>query len=433
MRCISLNLDNCSGFFNLKEFEKAVDKANEMIRVLSKGEGKGSDFTGWLNLPVEQDKGELGRIKKAAERIRESSDHVINIGIGGSYLGVKALDEALGLSENDTGLLYAGNSLSGREMAKLLKTIKDKDISLIAISKSGTTTEPAVAFRILRKHMMEKYGDKAGERIFVVTDSEKGALKSIAEKYGYERFTIPKDVGGRYSVLTPVGLLPLAAAGADIDKLIEGAAYARGLFFKDGMQNAQSGSKNICAEYAAARNMLFKQKKYIEIMAVYENSLRYFAEWWKQLFGESEGKEETGIFPASVVFTADLHSMGQYIQQGMRNIFETVVSIEENEEDMVIPETEDEGDGIGYLAGMNLNKVNRTATEATVKAHTAGGVPNIIINIPSVEEKYMGQLIYFFELSCAISGYMLGINPFDQPGVEAYKTEMFKMLGKPGY
>lgn len=428
MKKIAINLDNCKGFFNENEYSQEYRRACEMKEKLVEGKGAGAEFTGWLDLPENYDREEFDRIKNAARKIRESSDYVVNIGIGGSYLGVKALDEALELSKGETKILYAGNSLSGREASSLMDKIRDKDVSLIAISKSGTTTEPAVAFRLLRNFMVEKYGDKSADRIFIVTDKEKGALGKLADENGYERFTIPSDIGGRYSVLSPVGLLPLAAAGADIDRFMEGAAFARKEFLKQ-----DKSGENMCAAYAAARNILYGKGKSIEILAAYEDSLRYFMEWWKQLYGESEGKQGKGIFPASVVFTADLHSMGQYIQQGRRDLFETVLAIEEQENDIEIPDTGDDTDGIDYIAGMKLDDVNRIAMEATVKAHTEGGVPNILIRIPGIDENNMGQLIFFFEMSCAISGYLLGINPFDQPGVEAYKTEMFRMLGKPGY
>ncbi|MFO7611300.1 MAG: glucose-6-phosphate isomerase, partial [Clostridia bacterium] len=310
------------------------------------------------------------------------------------------------------------------EMTQLLSFIEDKEVSLNVVSKSGTTTEPAIAFRILKNHMEKKYGPRARDRIFAVTDSSRGAVKSICDREGYTSFVIPDDIGGRYSVLTPVGLLPLAAAGADIQKLLEGAAEA----MKGCVEKESS-----CLKYAAARNTLYDSGKTTEILGVYENSLRYFAEWWKQLFGESEGKENKGLFPASVVFSSDLHSMGQYIQQGMRNIFETVISVENPPHDVVIPSAGDDGDGLGYLAGKTMNYVNDIALKATVNAHTAGGVPNIILGLPEQNERYLGQLVYFFEYACAVSGYMLGVNPFDQPGVEDYKREMFRMLGKPGH
>jgi len=424
MNGLQIDLTNCAGFFSEEEFTAELNNAEHMASVLDSGTGKGNDFLGWLGLPVTIDKSELKHIKQCGKRIQGQAEYLINIGIGGSYLGARAVDDALYLGDGGTKLLYAGNGLSGTEMTRLLDLLKDKEFALNVVSKSGTTTEPAIAFRILKDALYEKYGDGAAERIYAVTDKNRGAVKSICDREGYERFVIPDDVGGRYSVLTPVGLLPLAAAGADIDAMLEGARVA---------YNDCKISGNSCLKYAAARNLLYKKGYVVEIMAVYESSLRFFGEWWKQLFGESEGKDNKGIFPASVVFTADLHSMGQYIQQGLRNVFETVISVENSPMDISIPDTGSDEDGLGYLAGENMNYVNRVAMEATVSAHFSGGVPNIILKLPKQDAYSLGKMIYFFEFACAVSGYILDVNPFDQPGVEAYKSEMFKMLGKPGY
>jgi len=424
MKGLKIDLTNCEGFFNENEFKDELNKAEKMSKLLNSGNGRGNDFLGWLNLPMNIDHNELARIKLAAAKISEQAEYLINIGIGGSYLGARAVDEALYLADNGTKLLYAGNGLSGTEMKRLLALIENKEVALNVVSKSGTTTEPAIAFRILKEKMDKKYGKEAYKRIFAVTDKSRGAVKSIYDREGYESFIIPDDIGGRYSVLTPVGLLPLAAAGADIDSLIKGALES---------YHDCKLSNNSCLKYAAARNLLYKKGYSTEIMAVYESSLRFFSEWWKQLYGESEGKENKGIFPASVVFSADLHSMGQYIQQGLRNIFETVISIEQAPMDISIPNTGSDEDGLGYLAGENMNYVNNIAMQATVNAHVSGGVPNIILSIPKQDAYNIGKMVYFFEYACAVSGYMLGVNPFDQPGVEAYKKEMFRMLGKPGY
>lgn len=424
MEGLKIDLTACEGFFNAEEFNSELEKAEKMSQLLNSGEGRGNDFLGWMNLPVKGDKDELSRIKKAAEKIKGHAEYLINIGIGGSYLGARAVDDALYLADYGTKLLYAGNGLSGTEMRRLLNIIDGKEIALNVVSKSGTTTEPAIAFRILKDKIYEKYGDQASDRIYAVTDKNRGAVKSICEREGYESFIIPDDVGGRYSVLTPVGLLPLAAAGADIDAMLKGAEAS----YKD-----CKISGNSCLKYAAARNLLYQKGFTTEIMAVYESSLRLFGEWWKQLYGESEGKENKGIFPASVVFSADLHSMGQYIQQGLRNVFETVIAVDEAPMDISIPDTGNDEDGLGYLAGETMNYVNRIAMQATVNAHVSGGVPNIILTLPKQDAYNMGKMIYFFEYACAVSGYMIGVNPFDQPGVEDYKKEMFRMLGKPGY
>ncbi len=423
MNGLKIDLTKCTGFFNEIEMEDELKLADGMAKLLVSGKGKGNDFLGWMNLPIKENNEELKHIKECAAKIQSQAEYLINIGIGGSYLGVKAIDDALYLADNGTKILYSGNSLSGTDMRRLIEIIRNKDIALNVVSKSGTTTEPAIAFRILKDIMYDKYGKEAKERIYAVTDENRGAVKDICDREGYERFVIPNDVGGRYSVLTPVGLLPLAAAGADIDSLLNGAGAQYHACNKEG---------NSCIQYAAARNILYKKGFTTEIMAVYESSLRFFGEWWKQLYGESEGKENKGIFPASVVFSADLHSMGQYIQQGLRNLYETVILIEEAPMDILIPDTGGDEDGLEYLAGKNMNYVNRIAMEATVNAHVSGGVPNIIISLPKQDEYNIGKMIYFFEYACAVSGYILDVNPFDQPGVEAYKKEMFRMLGKPG-
>lgn len=424
MKGLKIDLTACTGFFNEDELRKEIVSAYEAVDLLESGKGRGNEYLGWLALPAAIDYDEIRRIKVSAERIKNQAEYLINIGIGGSYLGTKALDDALFLSDDGVKLLYSGNGLSGTDMRRLLNFIENKEVALNIVSKSGTTTEPAIAFRILKDKMHEKYGKNASERIYAVTDKNKGAVKNICVEEGYEHFVIPDDIGGRYSVLTPVGLLPLAAAGADIDSMLLGALSA---------YNDRLKSESICLKYAAVRNLLYKKGYTTEIMAVYESSLRFFAEWWKQLYGESEGKENKGIFPASVVFSADLHSMGQYIQEGIRNIFETVIAVDNAPLDIIIPDTDNDEDGLGYLAGKGMNFVNHTAMRATVNAHTSGGVPNIILHLEQQNEFNIGELIYFFEYACAVSGYMLGVNPFNQPGVEAYKNEMFRMLGKPGY
>ena len=395
------------------------------------------DFVGWLELPTNYDKEEFDRIKLAAKRISKDSDVLVVIGIGGSYLGARAVIETITSSfynmlplktRKFPKIVYAGNNLSATYVNDLIEAIGDDDFSINVISKSGTTTEPAIAFRIFREILENKYGiEEARSRIYVTTDKARGALKQLADKEGYEQFVIPDNVGGRYSVLTAVGLLPIAAAGVDIDRLMYGAKVAQEKY-------ADSDLKyNDCYKYAVARNILLKSNKNIEILANYEPRLHYFTEWWKQLYGESEGKDLKGIFPAGVDFTTDLHSMGQYIQEGRRNLFETVLNVEKPISTLKINTDEDNLDGINYLAGKDLNYVNQKAMEGVVEAHTSGDVPNIIIDIEKLNEETIGHLIYFFEKACAISGGILNVNPFNQPGVEKYKTNMFKLLGKPGY
>lgn len=410
---------------------------DDVIRIhneFQKNKDNDKEFLGWLELPTNYDKEEFKRIKAAAEKIQKDSEILVVIGIGGSYLGARAVIEALTNSfynfekRNTPRILYAGNNMSPRYILDLIELIGNKDFSINVISKSGTTTEPAIAFRIFREILENKYGiEKAKERIYVTTDKEKGALKTLATEEGYETFVIPDNVGGRYSVLTAVGLLPIATAGINIDKLIMGAKIAQDKY------SDSSIKYNECYQYAVYRNLLYLDDKDIEILVDYEPKLHYFIEWWKQLYGESEGKDLKGIFPAGVDFTTDLHSMGQYIQEGRRNLFETVINIEKAEEDITIKADEDNLDGLNYLVDKNLDEINKKAMEGTIMAHTKGGVPNILINIEELTEETIGELIYFFELACAMSGKILGVNPFNQPGVEEYKKNMFTLLGKPGY
>lgn len=410
---------------------------DDVIRIhneFQKNKDNDKEFLGWLELPTNYDKEEFKRIKAAAEKIQKDSEILVVIGIGGSYLGARAVIEALTNSfynfekRNTPRILYAGNNMSPRYILDLIELIGNKDFSINVISKSGTTTEPAIAFRIFREILENKYGiEKAKERIYVTTDKEKGALKTLATEERYETFVIPDNVGGRYSVLTAVGLLPIATAGINIDKLMMGAKIAQDKY------SDSSIKYNECYQYAVYRNLLYLDDKDIEILVDYEPKLHYFIEWWKQLYGESEGKDLKGIFPAGVDFTTDLHSMGQYIQEGRRNLFETVINIEKAEEDITIKADEDNLDGLNYLVDKNLDEINKKAMEGTIMAHTKGGVPNILINIEELTEETIGELIYFFELACAMSGKILGVNPFNQPGVEEYKKNMFTLLGKPGY
>lgn len=416
---------------DLKGLEGQVKDAH--IKVTEKS-GLGNDFLGWVNLPFDYDKEEFSRIKKAADKIRSDTDILIVIGIGGSYLGARAAIEFLkgpyynALRGNAPEIYFAGNSISGSYLSDMIKLCEGKRVSVNIISKSGTTTEPAVAFRVFRKYLEEQYGEEeAAKRIYCTTDKARGTLKALADEKGYECFVVPDDVGGRFSVLTAVGLLPIAAAGADIDKLMEGAAKAA-----DKYSNGDLNS-NDCYKYAAIRNAFYRKGKSVELLVSYEPRFALMAEWFKQLFGESEGKDNKGLFPASVIFSTDLHSMGQYVQDGSRIMFETVVTFGESDKDVVIEKEENDGDGLNFLAGQTLSFVNEKAFEGTVLAHTDGGVPNLVINVDKPDEENLGELIYFFEKACAISGYMLGVNPFDQPGVESYKKNMFALLGKPGY
>ena len=423
---MKLDLNNVN-LENLKDYEgRALDAFDTLINK----SGKGNDFLGWIDRPVDYDKEEFERIKMAADKIRSNSDVLVSIGIGGSYLGIKAVDVACDSyfnSNRKTQIIYAGNQISGQYMVELLDYLKDKDYSLNVISKSGTTTEPAIAFRFLKEAIEEKYGKEgAKERIFATTDRAKGALKDLATKEGYETFVVPDDIGGRFSVISAVGLLPLAVAGIDIDEFMAGFADGREKYTLKSMEND-------AIKYAAVRNMLHEAGKDIEVLVNYEPKLKYVAEWWKQLYGESEGKDGKGIFPASVNNTTDLHSVGQMIQDGKRNLFETVIEVENVDKDIEIKTDADNLDGLNYLAGKKMSYVNKQAMEGTAMAHVEGGVPNIRVKIEKVNERTLAELFYFFEIAVGVSGYMLGVNPFDQPGVEAYKKAMFKLLGKPGY
>lgn len=404
---------------------------------LTERSGAGNDFLGWLNLPTDYDKEEFARIKQAARRIQEKADVLVVIGIGGSYLGAKAVIDALNNyfynwqskeKRRTPQIVYAGNNISGSYLKQLVDFLEGKEVCLNVISKSGTTTEPAIAFRVLKNWMEEKYGkQEAAGRIFATTDKARGALRGLADKEGYETFVIADDIGGRYSVLTAVGLLPIAVSGIDIDELMRGAQAGQTEY-----SNADF-SQNMCYQYAAARNILYNQGKTTEILVDYEPVLFFFAEWWKQLYGESEGKDHKGIFPAAVHFSTDLHSMGQYIQEGRRDLFETVIHIENSAADMTIGREAEDLDGLNYLSGQGFHFVNEKAFEGTLLAHLDGGTPNLLIHVEKLDAFHLGQLIYFFEKACAVSGYLLGVNPFDQPGVEAYKKNMFALLGKKGY
>lgn len=416
---------------NLDKLDNYKQKALDAFDTLMDGSGEGADFLGWIDRPVDYDKEEFDRIKKAAEKIQSDSDVLVSIGIGGSYLGIKAIDFALDNyfeSNKKVKLIYAGNQISGQYMAELLDYLKDKDYSLNVISKSGTTTEPAIAFRFLKETLEEKYGkEEAKDRIYATTDRKKGALKDLATKEGYQTFVVPDDIGGRFSVISAVGLLPLAANGIDIDEFMAGFKAGREKYTKADFEN------NDAIKYAAIRNMLYEDGKAIEVLVNYEPKLQYIAEWWKQLFAESEGKDGEGLFPVSVNNSTDLHSLGQMIQDGRRNLFETVLEIENYDNDIEIKEDIDNLDGLNYLAGKTMNYVNTQAMEGTTIAHVKGNVPNIRIKIENVSAKTLAELFYFFEITVGVSGYMMGINPFNQPGVEEYKAQMFKLLGKPGY
>lgn len=418
----------------IKMMESIADNAKE---TLLKKTGAGSDYLGWIDLPVNYDKDEFARIKAAAEKIKSDSEVLVVIGIGGSYLGARAAIEFLRHSfynsvdksiRKTPEIYYAGNSISSTYLAQLIETIGDRDFSVNVISKSGTTTEPAIAFRVFKKLLVEKYGkEEAAKRIYATTDKSKGALKNLATEEGFETFVVPDDVGGRFSVLTAVGLLPIAVSGADIDKLMEGAASMR-----DYCINTPY-AENDAMIYAAIRNCLYAKGKSVEILANYEPALHYVGEWWKQLYGESEGKDGKGLFPAACDFTTDLHSMGQYIQEGRRIMFETVIELEKSTCDVVIEEEDVDLDGLNYLAGKTVDFINKSAMKGVLLAHTDGNVPNLVVKLPEQTEFYLGQLFYFFEFSCGVDGYMLGINPFNQPGVESYKRNMFALLGKGGF
>ena len=420
-----------------KEIMKYTDTVEEIHNELRKKRLDKDEFLGWICLPSKYNKRELEKIKKCAKKIRENSEILVVIGIGGSYLGSRAIIESLTHTfynllpqeqRKSPQILYVGNNMSSTYLNDLVELIGDRDLSINVISKSGTTTEPAIAFRFFREFMENKYGIKeARKRIYVTTDKKNGALKMLAERENYETFVIPDNIGGRYSVLTPVGMLPIATAGIDIDKILEGAKFAEEKY------NDPNLKYNDCYKYAVVRNILYKSMKNIELLVTYEPKLHYLIEWWKQLFAESEGKDKKGIFPTGAEFTTDLHSIGQYIQEGKRNLFETVINIEKQESNIKIHLDEDNLDELNYIQNKTMDYVNKKAMQGTIEAHVEGQVPNIIINIEKLDEETIGHLIYFFELACAMSGKLLGVNPFNQPGVEKYKTNMFKLLGKPGY
>ena len=431
---VKLNEKFLTGFLSEHEVDYLRPYASVAHEMLISGKGAGNDFHGWVNLPENYDKEEFARIKIAAEKIKQNSDILVVIGIGGSYLGARAAIEFVksplynNLKKDTPDIYFAGNNISPTALTELLSICEGKDISVNVISKSGTTTEPAIAFRVFKALLTEKYGvEGARERIFVTTDKARGTLKQFSDEAGFETFVVPDDVGGRYSVLTAVGLLPIACAGIDIDALMEGAAAAMADFKSDDLDS------NVAMRYAAIRNALLRKGKSTEILVGYEPYMLMFNEWWKQLYGESEGKDSKGIFPASVIFSTDLHSLGQYIQDGQRNLFETVISVKNPGASFVIPEDPANVDGLNFIAGAELDYVNKTAMTATLIAHNDGGVPNLLLEVEDRGPRSLGYLIYFFEFACAISGYLLGVNPFDQPGVEAYKKNMFALLGKPGY
>ena len=434
---LNFNYQFAKKFFNeseLKQIKPYVELANE---VLTSKSGAGNDFLGWVDLPETYDKDEFARIKKAAEKIKNDSEVLVVIGIGGSYLGAKAAIEFLSHSfynnlpkdkRKTPEIYFAGTNMSGVYLQHLIDVVGDRDFSVNVISKSGTTTEPAIAFRVFKKMLEEKYGkEEAAKRIYATTDKEKGALKTLATTEGYETFVVPDNVGGRFSVLTAVGLLPIAAAGIDIDDLMAGAKDAMNDFSNKNMDENQA------LQYAAVRNILHRKGKDLELMVNYEPRVHYLAEWWKQLFGESEGKDGKGLYPTSADFSADLHSLGQYIQEGKRLFFETVVSIGKPEVEFIIESDKDNLDGLNFIAGKTLDYVNKKATDGVILAHVDGNVPNLGVNIPEATPYHLGYTFYFFEKACGVSGYLLGVNPFDQPGVEAYKKNMFALLGKPGY
>ncbi len=429
---VKLNSEYLKPFIADHELERIKPLVTAAHELLESRSGAGSDFLGWVDLPVNYDKEEFARIKAAAERIKKSCDVLIVIGIGGSYLGARAVIEALrssmynNLKKDTPDIYYVGNSINPAYLNDILSICEGKDICVNVISKSGTTTEPALAFRIFKKLVEDKYGKEgAKDRIFATTDKAKGTLKSLSDTEGYETFVVPDDVGGRFSVLTAVGLLPIAVAGIDIDKLMGGAAAAREAYAKD--------DGNDCYKYAALRNILYNKGKSVEMLISYDPSFAMMNEWFKQLYGESEGKDQKGIFPASAVFSTDLHSLGQFIQDGSRIMFETVLDVKKQRSDLFLEADAENLDGLNFLTGQNMSVVNEKAYQGTILAHTEGGVPNIVLQLDAVDEETIGWLIYFFEKACAISGYMLGVNPFDQPGVESYKKNMFALLGKPGY
>ena len=437
MNKVTFDYSKAASFIQDQEVESMKKLALDAKELLVSKTGAGNDFLGWIDLPVDYDKEEFDRIKKAAAKIQSDSEVLLVIGIGGSYLGARAAIEFLRHSFYNTvskeirktpEIYFVGNSISSTYIKHLMDVIGDRDFSINMISKSGTTTEPAIAFRVFKEMMENKYGkEEAAKRIYATTDKARGSLKNLATEEGYESFVVPDDVGGRFSVLTAVGLLPIAVSGADIDNLKEGAQAGR----KAALE--ASFEENDALKYAALRNILLRKGKCIEILANYEPSVHYVSEWWKQLYGESEGKDQKGIFPASVDLTTDLHSMGQFIQDGSRNMFETVINIETSREEIILKEEAVDLDGLNYLAGKSVDFVNKSAMNGTILAHTDGQVPNLMVKVPEVSEFYLGQLFYFFEFACGVSGYLLGVNPFNQPGVESYKKNMFALLGKPGY
>ena len=437
MSKVTFDYSKAAPFIGDNEVESMKKLALDAKELLVSRSGAGNDFLGWIDLPVDYDKEEFARIKQAAAKIQSDSEVLVVIGIGGSYLGARAAIEFLRHSfynvvdksvRKTPEIYFVGNSISSTYIKHLIDVIGDRDFSINMISKSGTTTEPAIAFRVFKDMAEKKYGKEgAAKRIYATTDKARGSLKNLANEEGYESFVVPDDVGGRFSVLTAVGLLPIAVSGADIDKLMEGAAEGRKMALNAPFE------ENDAVKYAALRNILLRKGKVIEILANYEPSAHYVSEWWKQLYGESEGKDQKGIFPASVDLTTDLHSMGQFIQDGSRTMFETVLNIETSREEIIIGEEPVDLDGLNYLAGKNVDFVNKSAMNGTILAHTDGQVPNFMINVPEVNEFYLGELFYFFEFACGVSGYLLGVNPFNQPGVESYKKNMFALLGKPGY
>ena len=437
MSKVTFDYSKAASFVKEHEVESMKKLALDAKDLLLSRQGAGNDFLGWIDLPVDYDKDEFDRIKKAAAKIQSDSEVLLVIGIGGSYLGARAAIEFLRHSfynvvskeiRKTPEIYFVGNSISSTYIRHLMDVIGDRDFSINMISKSGTTTEPAIAFRVFKEMLEKKYGkEEAAKRIYATTDKARGSLKSLATEEGYESFVVPDDVGGRFSVLTAVGLLPIAVSGADIDKLMEGAQAGRQAALEAPFE------ENDAVKYAAVRNILLRKGKGIEILANYEPSVHYVSEWWKQLYGESEGKDQKGIFPASVDLTTDLHSMGQFIQDGSRNMFETVINIETSREEIILNEEPVDLDGLNYLAGKSVDFVNKSAMNGTILAHTDGQVPNLMVKVPEVNEFYLGQLFYFFEFACGVSGYLLGVNPFNQPGVESYKKNMFALLGKPGY
>lgn len=436
-RKVTFDYSRTAQFINEDEVESMKKLALDAKEVLVSGKGAGNEFLGWIDLPVNYDKEEFDRIKKAGEKIQKDSEVLLVIGIGGSYLGARAAIEFLRHSfynvvskeiRKTPEIYFVGNSISSTYLKHLIDVVGDRDFSINMISKSGTTTEPAIAFRIFKEMAEKKYGKgEAAKRIYATTDREKGSLKGLATEEGYETFVVPDDIGGRFSVLTAVGLLPIAVSGADIDQLMKGAASGRARALENEFQ------ENDALQYAALRNIFLRKGKEIEILANYEPSVHYVSEWWKQLYGESEGKDQKGIFPASVDLTTDLHSMGQFIQDGCRKLFETVINVEDSREEIKIGTEPVDLDGLNYLSGKTVDFVNKSAMNGTILAHTDGQVPNMMVNIPEVNEFYLGELFYFFEFACGVSGYLLGVNPFNQPGVESYKKNMFALLGKPGY